>query len=88
MGLACALALFLTVRRFAVWSPSAWRKQAHPASTLVLPPFECSSAPRRHWRPAEEAQELVKHTKSAGELLAAGIDGYDALFIPGGHGIV
>ncbi|KAL4426169.1 hypothetical protein ABPG77_007451 [Micractinium sp. CCAP 211/92] len=36
----------------------------------------------------EHALKAMKATPSAEEVLAQGIDSYDALFIPGGHGIV
>jgi putative intracellular protease/amidase len=36
----------------------------------------------------EEAQELVKNSKSVAEILGTDVEHYDALFIPGGHGIV
>ncbi|EFN59244.1 hypothetical protein CHLNCDRAFT_138237 [Chlorella variabilis] len=35
----------------------------------------------------ETAAKLIKETPSVEELLARGIDSYDALFLPGGHGI-
>jgi len=34
-----------------------------------------------------EAKTAITHTPSAEEVLSAGIDSYDALFLPGGHGI-
>lgn len=36
----------------------------------------------------EDAQKAIKNTPSVEQVLAGGIEQYDALFVPGGHGIV
>ena len=53
-------------------------RQPADKSTELAPPPCCT---------AETAAKLIKETPSVEELLARGIDSYDALFLPGGHGI-
>ncbi len=36
---------------------------------------------------AEEAQELVNNSKSVTEVTEGAAEHYDAIFLPGGHGI-
>ena len=58
------------------------RRPATPALPLPRRPWapSCATIPR----PAAESAAAIQSTKSAEEILAGGIDSYDALFVPGG----
>ena len=65
------------------------RRLASPGQRHLVggtPPGD-PGAPRRRPCFADEAQKLVNNTKSLQAILDDGLDKYDAVFLPGGHGI-